>query len=330
MVSSSLHHQQPVASPFAAASYGQSAPPDGHLQGSNGQMQPPNGQLQASNGQHQTSNGHQQTSDGQQCCLPGAGSQPVLLQTQPADQAQEQHSHLRQGQRPGPDLEQGLEPALPSGQGQGQVPAERQRQTAEEEDGEKAAPGGLEKGAEEKLRGISRLEEDALEAKVAGPIGQCFSSEKTPSHTPKQLLLHVPVTVKIPQAHAEMQLVMRELQWQPAAPRLHLAEHHALSVASQSMWWCDAGQVQISLIAEAVMWKRGILVMPPIVNQLVKAMQVSPALFDLSASVMLCQSSGTAWYAVPAVGEILWLLIEPHRGKLAQCLCKFLQTASSA
>ncbi len=79
-----------------------------------------------------------------------------------------------------------------------------------------------------------------------------------------------------------------------AAPRLHLAEHHVLSIASQSMWWRDAGQVQISLIAEAVMWKRGILVMPPIVNQLVKAMQVSPALFDLVANVMLCQSSGTA------------------------------------
>jgi len=120
-----------------------------------------------------------------------------------------QHSHPHQGQRPGPDLEQGLEPALPPGQGQGQVPAERQRQTSEEEDGEKAVPGGLEKSAEEKLRGISRLEEDALEAKVAGPIGQCFSSEKTPSHTPKQLLLHVSMTVKIPQAHAEMQLVMR-------------------------------------------------------------------------------------------------------------------------
>ncbi|DBB10182.1 TPA: hypothetical protein ACH3X3_001759 [Trebouxia sp. C0006] len=260
MVSSSLHHQQPVASPFAAASYGQSAPPDGHLQGSNGQMQPPNGQLQASNGQHQTSNGHQQTSDGQQCCLPGAGSQPVLLQTQPADQAQEQHSHLRQGQRPGPDLEQGLEPALPSGQGQGQVPAERQRQTAEEEDGEKAAPGGLEKGAEEKLRGISRLEEDALEAKVAGPIGQ----------------------------------------------------------------------VQISLIAEAVMWKRGILVMPPIVNQLVKAMQV---LLDRLAAqeLMLLQRpviSGR-YSASPFVNMLSGLLDEAlrpmfvrlvHLGELVCCL----------
>ncbi len=60
------------------------------------------------------------------------------------------------------------------------------------------------------------------------------------------------------------------------------------------MWWCDAGQVQISLIAEAVMWKRGILVMPPIVNQLVKAMQVSPALSALSGNVTLCQSSATA------------------------------------
>ena len=81
------------------------------------------------------------------------------------------HSPLQQNQRPGPDLEQGLKPALPPGQGQGQPPAERQRQTSEEEDGEEAAPGGLEKGAKEKLRGISRLEEDTLEAKVAGPIG---------------------------------------------------------------------------------------------------------------------------------------------------------------
>ncbi len=96
------------------------------------------------------------------------------------------------------------------------------------------------------------------------------------------------------------------------------------------MWWCDAGQVQISLIAEAVMWKRGILVMPPIVNQLVKAMQVSPALFAMSANVMLCQSSGAAWYAVPAVRGILWLLIEPHRAKLAQCFCKCLQTGSNS
>lgn len=38
---------------------------------------------------------------------------------------------------------------------------------------EEGAAGGLQKEAEEKLRGISRLEEDALEAKVAGPIGEC-------------------------------------------------------------------------------------------------------------------------------------------------------------
>lgn len=203
MVNNNLHHQQPVASPFAAVSYGQSAPPNGHLQGPNEQMQPPNGQLQASNG-------HQQTSDGHHRFLPGAGSQPVLLQTQPADQAQVQHSHLGQGQRPGPDLEQGLEPALAPGQGQGQVPAQRRRQTSEEEDGEKAAPGGLEKSAEEKLRGISRLEEDALEAKVAGPIGQSSSFTKTPSHIPKQPLLSAQHTSQcIHQAHTEMQHVMR-------------------------------------------------------------------------------------------------------------------------
>ena len=204
MVNNNLYQQQPAASPFAAASYGQSAPPNGHLQGPSGLMQPPNGQ-------HQTSNGHQQTSNGQQYPLPGAGSQPVLLQTQPADQAQVQRPPLQQSQRPGPDLEQGLQPALPPGQGQGQDPAERQRQTAEEEDGEKAVPGGLEKSAEEKLRGISRLEEDALEAKVAGPIGQCSSFRKdTITHPKAQLLLSAQHTYcESPQAHAEMQHVRR-------------------------------------------------------------------------------------------------------------------------
>ncbi|KAA6424276.1 MAG: hypothetical protein FRX49_05488 [Trebouxia sp. A1-2] len=197
-----LHQQE--QSKELREQHNMSAPPNGHLQGLNGQTQPPNGRIPASNGQNQTSNGHRPTSGGQQSSLRGAGSQPVLLQTQSADQPQVQHSHLRQGERPGPDLEQGLEPALSPWQGHGATPAQPRRQTAEEEAGEKVAPGGLGKGAEEKLRGLSRLEEDALEAKVAGPIGQ----------------------------------------------------------------------VQISLIAEAVLWKRGILVMPPIVNQLVKAMQV--------------------------------------------------------
>lgn len=36
-----------------------------------------------------------------------------------------------------------------------------------------------------------------------------------------------------------------------------------------------AGRVQVSLIAEGVLWKRGILVMPPIVHKMVQAMQVS-------------------------------------------------------
>ena len=173
----------------------QSAPPNGHLQGLNGQTQPPNGRIPASNGQNQTSNGHRPTSGGQQSSLRGVGSQPVLLQTQSADQPQVQHSHLRQGERPGPDLEQGLEPALSPWQGHGATPAQPRRQTAEEEAGEKVAPGGLGKGAEEKLRGLSRLEEDALEAKVAGPIGQSSSFTKTPSHLAKQALLlaqHMP------------------------------------------------------------------------------------------------------------------------------------------
>ncbi len=66
------------------------------------------------------------------------------------------------------------------------------------------------------------------------------------------------------------------------------------------------------------MWKRGILVMPPIVNQLVKAMQVSPALFHLFANVMLCQiiRSSMDW---------MW---GSHRAKLARCFCKWLQTGS--
>lgn len=34
-----------------------------------------------------------------------------------------------------------------------------------------AAPAGLQEGAEQELRGLARLEENALEAKVSGPIG---------------------------------------------------------------------------------------------------------------------------------------------------------------
>jgi len=74
-------------------------------------------------------------------------------------------------------------------------------------------PGGLEKSAEEKLRGISRLEEDALEAKVAGPIGQSPSFRKHTITHPKATAsfgtAHVSINVKVPQAHAEMQHVMR-------------------------------------------------------------------------------------------------------------------------
>ncbi len=92
------------------------------------------------------------------------------------------------------------------------------------------------------------------------------------------------------------------------------------------MWWCDAGQVQISLIAEAVMWKRGILVMPPVVNQLVKAMQVSPALFALSANVILCQSS---MISCPGSGCCLSHR-EPSLQNIPASVCKQTQTASNA
>ena len=51
-----------------------------------------------------------------------------------------------------------------------------------------------------------------------------------------------------------------------------------------------AGQVQMSLTREAVVWKRGILVMPLIVNKLVKAMQAG--LFLLSTACLLLWMTG--------------------------------------
>lgn len=51
--------------------------------------------------------------------------------------------------------------------------------------------------------------------------------------------------------------------------------HPSLPFPSLTLKVHGAGRVQVSLIAEAVLWKRGILVMPPIVKKLVQAMQVT-------------------------------------------------------
>ena len=108
---------------------------------SNMHHRPLNGQLGTSNGQQQNSIDAVGYPN-----LPGAGSQPILLKAN--------QSCITQGQRP---------------PGQGQTPG------PEEGEGS-ASAGGLQKDAEEKLRGLSRLEEDALEAKVAGPIGNISCS----------------------------------------------------------------------------------------------------------------------------------------------------------
>lgn len=151
----SVPHQQPAAGPLADAPYRHLAGFNGQHQVSNGQLQAPDGHLEGSNGQHQSVDGHQH--------LPGAGSRPVLLQTHSSDRLGVQQSHTGQGHKPGPGQGQG--PGGSPAQGQPQVP----RTSTPEEEG---TAGGLQKEDEEKLRGISRLEEDALEAKVAAPIGQ--------------------------------------------------------------------------------------------------------------------------------------------------------------
>ena len=72
---------------------------------------------------------------------------------------------------PGQDL-QGQLPA--TGQGLGLSPAAGGSSGLTDEHEAAARAAGLDRNAEEELRGLSRLEEDALEAKVAGPIGLQF------------------------------------------------------------------------------------------------------------------------------------------------------------
>ena len=149
LANGNVPHRQPVATPFAQTAHEQREPLNGQLAAPDGQPAFPNGQLE------QAANGHSE--------LPGTGSQPILLQGQ--------------GQMPGPGRRQ-----VP-GPSQQPLPGTRAEggSSTEEEDREDPPPGGLQKEAEEKLRGLSRLEEDALEAKVAGPIGQP-SSESPISH----------------------------------------------------------------------------------------------------------------------------------------------------
>ena len=72
--------------------------------------------------------------------------------------------------------------------------------------------------------------------------------------------------------------------------------HHARPGLHTSVCM-HAGRVQVSLIAEAVLWKRGILVMPPIVNKLVQAMQVSPAAVYCS---LPCAHACSPWHLLPS------------------------------
>ncbi|KAL3157526.1 hypothetical protein ABBQ32_011986 [Trebouxia sp. C0010 RCD-2024] len=167
-------------------------------------LQPVGSPRDAQNGQTDWSNGQQQ----QQPPSDIGGAMLGRLGSQPG--SGDQH-HSGQCQLPGPS--QGVD-------NQGQKLVQKQGQLPTRSQGAGSGGGGeggrgdehealtraagLEQDAEEELRGLSRLEEDALEAKVAGPIGR----------------------------------------------------------------------VQVSLIAEGVLWKRGILVMPPIVHKMVQAMQV--------------------------------------------------------
>lgn len=54
-----------------------------------------------------------------------------------------------------------------------------------------------------------------------------------------------------------------------------------------------AGRVQVSLIAEAVLWKRGFLVMPPIVGKLLQAMQVCSLSSPRASSVWQADCKST-------------------------------------
>ena len=138
-----LPHQQPVPSPFASAQ--------------NGQAEWPTTQQQ-----QQTHSEHRY--------LPGTGSKPMSV-----DQHQLPGHNQLQGSSyssaPGQDLQGQL---LATGQGLGLGPAAGGSSGLTDEHEAAARAAGLDRNAEEELRGLSRLEEDALEAKVAGPIGLQF------------------------------------------------------------------------------------------------------------------------------------------------------------
>ena len=126
----------------------------------------------AHNGQAEWVNGGQQQQQQQALfgidlpMLPGSGSQPVS-----SDQHQS-GQHQLAGLRQGPALGQDQGPLPARGQGTGSGVGEVRGSGMSDDDETLIRAAGLEAHAEEELRGLSRLEEDALEAKVAGPIGQ--------------------------------------------------------------------------------------------------------------------------------------------------------------
>ena len=144
---STAPHQQPNASPFMSPHNGQ----------------PHNGQPEWDNGQQRQWQQQQAIMDSDSAPLPGSGSQPVSLDQHPSElPCPSPGSALgqEQGQMPKRGRETGL--GVGSGGGSGMS----------DDDEAMMRAAGLGAHAEEELRGLSRLEEDALEAKVAGPIGQ--------------------------------------------------------------------------------------------------------------------------------------------------------------
>ena len=139
---SRMHHQQPTVSPF---------------------MQAQNGRSEWANGQQQQQ--EQPPVDGDSASLPGLGSAPVSLNQCQSGQ------HQPAGPSKGPALGQDQEQLPAGGQGTGSGVGEGGGSGSDEDETVMRAA-GLELRAEEELQGLSRLEEDALEAKVASPIGQ--------------------------------------------------------------------------------------------------------------------------------------------------------------
>lgn len=143
---SRMPHQQPSVSPFMQAQNGQSEWANRQQQQQQQQKQPPVG--------------------GDSASSPGLGSPPMSL-----DQyASGQHQLAGPSQGPALGQDQGQLPAGVQGTGSGVGEGGGSGMSDDDETLMRAA--GLELHAEEELRGLSRLEEDALEAKVAGPIGQ--------------------------------------------------------------------------------------------------------------------------------------------------------------